>query len=464
MREPHFVFVAGACALVLLVGGCGSADEQPPTASAIGTAAPETLRPVELPDLSGLADHAREQVRDRHAALMRAVERGDTPPGELSDLYGDTGLILMAAGYPEAPIVAFVNAVSLTPGDRRWPYYLGHLYRLRGKGAQAAELFARALELEPTDVPTLLWLGGSFLDQGRPGDADAVFERALSLEPDSAAALAGAGHAALAAQDYARAVDRLEQALGADPRALSLHYPLAMSYRGLGDQARADAHLERQSGGEPTMSDPLMDVFRTLLENPLSYEVQGVEAFTNGEWARAEAAFRAGLELEPDNPALRNRLATTLAVAGNTVDAEAEFEETLRRVPTYAPAHFGLGLLLDLTGRRLDAIDRFSAAVQYQPDYVEARLGLADALRLTGRAERSVPHYQRVVELDPRVAEAWVGGGDALIQLGRYEEAFDWLRDAGVIHPARPEIAGLLESVEAILDLTRALDPQTARP
>ena len=102
--------------------------------------------------------------------------------------------------------------------------------------------------------------------------------------------------------------------------------------------------------------------------------------------------------------------------------------------------------------------------MQYQPDYVEARLGLADALRVTGRTELSVPHYQRVVELDPRVAEAWVGGGDALIKLGRYEEARDWLREAGAIHPERPEIAGLLESVEAILDLTRALDPQTARP
>ena len=464
MREPHFVFVAGACTLVLLVGGCGSADDGPPTSPTIETAAPETLRPVQLPDLSGLADHAREQVRDRHAALMRALARGDTQPGELGGLYGDTGLILMAAEYHEAAVAAFLNAMSLTARDRRWPYYLGHLYRLRGEGAQAAELFARALELEPTDVPTLLWLGGSYLDQGRVGDADAVFARALSLEPRSAAALAGAGHAALAAQGYAGAVDRLERALGADPRALSLHYPLAMSYRGLGDQARADAHLERQSSGEPTMSDPLMDVFRTLLENPLSYEVQGVEAFTNGQWARAEAAFRAGLELEPDNPALRNRLATTLVVAGDTVDAEAEFEETLRRAPTYAPAHFGLGLLLDLTGRRLAAIERFSAAVQYQPDYVEARLGLADALRVTGRTELSVPHYQRVVELDPRVAEAWVGGGDALIKLGRYEEARDWLREAGAIHPERPEIAGLLESVEAILDLTRALDPQTARP
>ena len=464
MRGTHVALVAGACALVLLVGGCGSADDGPPTSRATGTAATETLRPVQLPDLSGLADPAREQVRGRHAALRRALERGDTPPGELGELYGDTGLILMAAEYPEAAIAAFLNAMSLAPNDRRWPYYLAHLYRLRGESAQATELFTRALELQPADFPTLVWLGGSYLDQGRAEAADRVFARALSLEPGSAAALAGQGRAALARRDYAGAVERLEQALGADPRALSLHYPLALSYRGLGDQARADAHLLQQSGGDPALSDPLIDAFQTLLESPLAFEVRGVEAFQDGEWAKAAAAFRAGLELEPDNPSLRNRLATTLAMAGDTVAAEAQFEETLRHAPTYAPAHFGLGLLLDLTGRRLEAIERYSAAVQYQPDYVEARLGLAEALRVTGRTELSVSHYQRVVELDPRVADAWVGGADALIQLGRYEEALDWLREAGAIHPERPEIAGLLESVQAITDLTRALDPQTARP
>ena len=204
--------------------------------------------------------------------------------------------------------------------------------------------------------------------------------------------------------------------------------------------------------------------YRRVLENPLAFEARGVEAYENGEWAAAAEAFRSGLELAPDHLSLRYRLATALAMAGDAPGAEAQFEETIRRAPTYAPAHFGLGLVLDLTGRRLDAIERFSAAVQYQPDHVEAHLRLAEALRLTGRAERSVPHYQRAVELDPRVAEAWLGAADVLIQLRRYEEARDWLTEAGRIHPERPEIPRLQESVEAILDLRRALDRESSRP
>ena len=459
--RPHAGFLAGSCALVVLVGGCVSADDVAPTPPTIGTGSTATTWPVPLPDLSRLADPVQEQVREGHAALMRALERGDTPPGDLADVYGHMGLILMAAEYPAAAIPAFLNAMSLRPDDPQWLYYLGHLHRLRGEGAQAAGYFERAVALQPTDVPTLVWLGRVYLDQGRTEEAESAFAAAL---PGSAAALAGVGLAALASRDYARAVDHLERALAADPRALSLHYPLAMSYRGLGNQGRADTHLERWSGGEPTLPDPLMDAVRMVLESPLAFEVRGVEAYENGDWATAAEAFRSGLELDPDQTSLRYRLATALAMAGDAPGAEAQFEETLRRAPTYAPAHFGLGLLLELTGRRLDAIERFSAAVRYQPDYVEAHLGLAEALRLTGRAERSVPHYQRAVELDPRVAEAWLGAADALIQLRRYEEALDWLTEAGQIHPERPEIQRLQESVEAILDLRRALDRESSRP
>ena len=458
----HAGLFAGFCALVVLVGGCGSADDAAPTPLPIGTGSTATTTwPVPLPDLSRLADPVREQVREGHAALMRAIERSDTPPGDLGDLYGHTGLILMAAEYPEAAIPAFLNAMSLEPNDPQWPYYLGHLNRVRGDGVQAAGYFERAVALRPTDVPTLVWLGRVYLDQGRTAEAESAFASAL---PGSAAALAGVGLAALASGGYARAVDHLERALAADPQALSLHYPLAMSYRGLGNQGRADEHLERWSAGEPTLPDPLMDAFREVLESPLAFEARGIEAYENGDWATAAEAFRSGLEVDPDDPALRYRLATALAIAGDAPGAEAQFEETLRRAPTYAPAHFGLGLLLELTGRRLDAIERFSAAVQYQPDHVEAHLGLAEALRLTGRAERSVPHYQRVVDLDPRVADAWLGAADALIRLRRYEEARDWLTEAGRMHPERPEIPRLQESVEAILDLRRALDRESPRP
>ena len=158
--------------------------------------------------------------------------------------------------------------------------------------------------------------------------------------------------------------------------------------------------------------------------------------------AVAEAAK--AIELAPDDPALRHRLATALFMAGDARGAEEQFEETLRRSPEFAKAHFGLGMILDLSGRHQEAAERFSAAVTSQPDYLEARLGLADALRVTERAEESLPHYEEIVTTDPGFAEAWIGFAMALAHLERYQEARDRLTEARTVLPDRPELADLL--------------------
>jgi cytochrome c-type biogenesis protein CcmH/NrfG len=50
----------------------------------------------------------------------------------------------------------------------RWPYYLGHLYKVTGKVPEATDAFARALAIKPDDLPTMIWLARLYLDQGKP--------------------------------------------------------------------------------------------------------------------------------------------------------------------------------------------------------------------------------------------------------------------------------------------------------
>jgi tetratricopeptide (TPR) repeat protein len=239
-------------------------------------------------------------------------------------------------------------------------------------------------------------------------------------------------------------VEYLERALSVVPQASSLRYPLAMAYRRLGELDKADAHLRRRGTGMPRAPDPLMEAYAGLLHSTMTYEVRGLRALEAGRLAAAEELFRTGLELAPDDPALRHRLATALFMAGDARGAEEQFEETLRRSPEFAKAHFGLGMILDLSGRHQEAAERFSAAVTSQPDYLEARLGLADALRVTGRAEESLPHYEEIVTTDPGFAEAWIGFAMALAHLERYQEARDRLTEARTVLPDRPELADLL--------------------
>ncbi|MBI3492955.1 MAG: tetratricopeptide repeat protein [Acidobacteria bacterium] len=442
--------IAVTCVLAALAGGCAPHDESAPSAagsSSLPRAA--AARPVALPDVSHLAKSVQEQLRERHSALMTKLEDRTTPAPELADAYGELGLILMAAEYYEAAASCYLTAQELVPDDARWPYYLGHLYRMKGEAAKAAEFFSRALDLKPADAPTLIWLGEMYLDQSRPDQAQPLFLRALSRDPNSAAALSGAGRAALAKHEFTRAIDYLERALAADPRALSLHYSLAAAYRSAGQLDQARAHLDQRGGGRPAPHDPLMETYEAVLRSPLNYETQGLRALESGQVKEATDLFRKGLELAPDDPKLLHRLGTALFMEGDTARAVQQFEQALRRAPEFPKAHFGLGMVFSLSGRPAEAIEHFAAAVKYQPDYVEARLGLAEALLATGRLQESLPHFERIVELDPGFTGAWVMYAKTLIQLRRYREARDRLRQARRVHPDEPELRDLLVRLPA---------------
>ena len=119
---------------------------------------PPPLLPVSLPDLSRAAGPVRDQLVERFTSLTRRIESG-TPASELGTDFGETGKLLMAAEYRRAAEPCFLNAQALAPTDARWPYYLGHLYRLGNDPEKSATFFERALQLQPDHVAALIWLG-----------------------------------------------------------------------------------------------------------------------------------------------------------------------------------------------------------------------------------------------------------------------------------------------------------------
>jgi tetratricopeptide (TPR) repeat protein len=406
---------------------------------------PSALRPVTLPDLSRMSESVRAQLRAADVSLRRTLDSPAAAPADRAAAYGTMGMLLMAAEYRQEAEGCFLNAQALAPGDRRWPYYLGHLYKERGDTPRSAASFERALALKPDDPATLVWRGESYLDQGRPDAAEPLFARAQSLGPRGAAPLFGLGRAALAKHEYARAAGLFEQALPLDRAAAPvIHYQLAMAYRGIGDLAKADAHMRQRGPGEIHPPDPLMLELESLLESAVAYEVRGAKALDERDWASAAASFRKGIELAPNEPSLHHKLGTALYLSGDADGASQQFEEALRLSPTFAKAHYSLGVLLGSRGRPDQAIAHLSAAVRADPTYVEARLRLADVLRATGRPAESLQHYERVTTLDARVTDAPLGHAMALVALRRYAEARDRLREAMTRYPDRPAFAHAL--------------------
>jgi tetratricopeptide (TPR) repeat protein len=436
-----------AFAVLLLTAGCARDPDTASSSSAASTSAPvdrKALPPVSLPDLSKAAPSVQKQLREGYAALKAKIENPSTSDLELGFAYGEMGKLLMAAEYRDDAELSFLDAQALTPNEARWPYYLGHLYKLRGDSPRTSASFERALQLQPNDLATLVWLGNEYLDQGKAADAELLFTRASAIQPRSVPVLFGLGRVALAKQEYRRAVDYLDQALSIDPRAAVIHYPLAMAYRGMGDVQKAEAHLQARSPGEIRPPDPLMLELDALIQSAVAYEVRGAAALDEGQWDAAAEAFRKGIALAPNEPSLRHKLGTALAMKGDAQGAAQQFEEVARRWPSFAKAQYSLGVILAASGRQREAIDHLSAAVKADPTYSEARLQLAEGLRLSGRFLDALPQYQETIRLNPRFADARLGYGMALAGLQRFDEARTAFSDGARIYPDRREFADAL--------------------
>jgi tetratricopeptide (TPR) repeat protein len=393
-----------------------------------------SLGAVVLPDLSRVEESVETQLRERHAALTVKENDPRTPAADLGKEYGEMGRLLMAAELRDPAEVSLLNAQALEPGDMRWPYYLGHLYREKGDIPKATAAFERALQSAPDDVPTMIWLAEAALDQGRVDVAESLFSKALSLQPSSAAAHYGVGRSALAKKDYARAVQSLEQALALDGKASVIHYSLAMAYRGLGDQRQAEMHLQ-QRGTLQIRPDPLRKELDELLHSALTYEKHADVAGARGEWADAAEFLKKAVALAPTRASPRHKLGTALFYLGDRRGAREHFQEAVRLSPAFAQSHYALGVIYEEAREYQQAIESFSAAVKYEPLYVDARLGLANVFRRRGQLEQSLSEYERILKIDPGVVRARFGYAAALVRLNRYQEASTRLSEAMALYP-----------------------------
>jgi tetratricopeptide (TPR) repeat protein len=424
-----------------LTCGCG-VDRQIDSHSDVRAANDTPLPRFTPPDLTGVSESARQQLKAAYDVVERARQDSATPPGDLAAAHGALAKLLLAAKLRGSAELALRHAQALAESDFRWPYYLGHVHRENGDPLKASASFERAARLRSDHAPSWIWLARAEFDAGRAVNAEQHFQRALSLDASSVPALYGLGQVALAKRDYPQALQYLERAIARDGSSAPVHYALALAYRGSGQLARAEEHLRPQApSGGVRVTDPLMDELETLLQTATAHEIRGSQALERSDWGLAADNFRKAIELAPDDPSLRHKLATALALKGDAAEAVRHFEEIARRWPGFSKGQYSLGLVLASNGRLDEAADRFRAAVNADPADAKARLQLAEVLRISGQTEAALREYDQAIERDPRLQEATFGRAMALVRLARYTEARDRLLEAMMLFPEQPRFA-----------------------
>lgn len=460
--EGRLVRVLRGCwmlAAFFVMSSCGRGAPPP-----LAETPPTALIEIPAPDLATLEPHVQHQFETAQAQLDDALSARPLDPAELGRLFGEQGQLYFAYSFDEAARACFLNAQTLAAQDYRWPYYLGRLLHKAGDAEASRLQFERALALDPAYAPTYLALADLHIEANRLEEAERLLNEVLKKNPESAAARFGLGRIAARRNDHAQAVAHLEAARRLDPAATEINYPLGLAYRAQGDVEKARYFLERRGAVKIRVADPLMSEITGLASGGRAYQMMGNEAYLQGLYPEAVAAYVKALDADSANVDVRLNLGAVLLQVNNLEGAEEQFLHTLRIEPDNARALFSIGTLRARQHQDQEAAAYYRQAVASDPDYTDAHFNLANAMLRLHRFDEAQAHFLRVAELDPRNGTARHGYAAALIHRGRWQEAHDWLKDSHAQLPEDPLVANTLARmlaacpVDALRDGPRALE------
>jgi tetratricopeptide (TPR) repeat protein len=158
----------------------------------------------------------------------------------------------------------------------------------------------------------------------------------------------------------------------------------------------------------------------------------------------AEKICEDAVAAAPDDPFLREQLATLEQSSGDLAGALTNAQRAVDLLPSSSEDWAQLGVILAKRQKFEDAAAAFRRAFQLDPEDVWALQNLALSLVNLGRRDEAIHEYRRALAIKPRFGLAWLGLGQVLESMGRKAEAEDCYRKmlANRIHRA-PELATL---------------------
>lgn len=232
------------------------------------------------------------------AALGMAAEGESEMEGLVPVLSPDPEILVAVAtlrrarGDVAGAAERYAEAVRLDPGGNEAVRGLFFLHLQAGDLDEAERLVRGAVSLSPRSVVHRNLLGLLHMERGEAEAAEAEFRTALSIEPEDVSTLANLGALFGRRGRLEEAVEVLRRAAGLDPRHREALVNLAGALGRLGRLEEVILLLESaRSRG---------------VESPEILNALGLAYLQSGRRGEAEAAFRASLDLRPDQPAVRS--------------------------------------------------------------------------------------------------------------------------------------------------------------
>jgi putative PEP-CTERM system TPR-repeat lipoprotein len=225
--------------------------------------------------------------------------------------------------------------------------------------------------------------------------------------------------------DYAKAADVLKRAQKIAPANPTITRDLVVAYLRLGRPDDAVREAKALQAAAPT--------------NAAGFLLEGDVQATRKNWPAAEAAYRAGLKLEPTSGLLATKLHGALAAADRKAEADALAKKWLADHPKDAAMR---GYLAERALQARDyktAVAQYEAVVAIDPNNIVVLNNLAFAAGRVGDP-RAITYAERAATLAPRNAAVLDTFGMLLIAKGDTDKGLDYLARASALAPGRHDI------------------------
>jgi tetratricopeptide (TPR) repeat protein len=150
---------------------------------------------------------------------------------------------------------------------------------------------------------------------------------------------------------------------------------------------------------------------------------RGIALRAEGKIPDAIAAFRAAVQLRPDNAIFHFNLGAMLHECRRFDDAIGCYRQAVRIKPDFAEAYANLGAALRDDQKPAEAVVANLQAIKLNPKFAAAHVNLGAALNDQGKLDEAAAAYRRAIALAPDSELAHGNLGSVLMELGRVPES-----------------------------------------
>ncbi|MFO1154436.1 MAG: tetratricopeptide repeat protein [Rhodospirillales bacterium] len=246
------------------------------------------------------------------------------------------------------------------------PLALVALVSVSGCGGLPKTAEENAAEDQQSKYAQTLRMAENIGRNGDPAAARMFYERAAAMQPNELDPQIGLAQAAAVAGDYAQSAQAFRKAIALAPGRADLVYGYARSSLMVGDTTHAIEQFDRYIASNP--------------DDPRGYIGLGIAQDISGAHSAAQTAYLDGLQAAPDNMALRNNLALSLALSNQSDDAVGILRELAQEPAAATRVRQTLALVYAISGR----MDAAADLVRQTMSSAEARSSLAFLRSLQG--------------------------------------------------------------------------------